>query len=154
MTPTLARAREDLAAARILVRHDCPAQAVTTAADAAVRVAEEALRLLDRATGSWCRRATVTLFVRYVVRERGLDPAAGRLLRSLTNRARQVDHEEGPVPAPQAEAAVRDAATVVELVAAWVEHSVRVAAERGPRSGGRPRGARATQRRRPRADGR
>jgi hypothetical protein len=145
MTAGIVQARENLAAARLLAEHGFAAQAVTVAADAALRVADDALRLLGRGAGP--EPGTVTLFVRYPVAERGVDPKMGRLLRSLLNRCRQVGHEAGPIPAAQAEAALHDATAVVDVVQDWIEQSLRVAAERGARSGG-GRPARPPRRRR------
>ena len=66
-----------------------------------------------------------------MVRERGLDPTAGRRLRSLLNRAEQAN-ADGVVPQPEAAAAIADATEVVDIVATWVEKSRQVADERRP----------------------
>lgn len=132
----MARSREELAAAHALDAAAFPAQAVTAAARAARYAAEEALVLLGRAAGG--DTGPVTLFVRYVVRERGLDPEAGRLLRALTDLARTVELGVRPVPPARAAAALGDATTVVDVVAAWVEKSLQVAYERRAQGSVRP----------------
>lgn len=136
MTSGVDRAREELAAARSLCDGDFAAQAVSGASRAAVRAAEDALLLLGRSAAH--DPDVVTAFVRFVVRERGLDPEVGRLLRSLLNRGRQVERTHDAVPPGQAPAAIRDATAVVDAVAAWVDRSIQVAAERGPRNAPRP----------------
>ncbi|NMI02053.1 HEPN domain-containing protein [Pseudonocardia sp. K10HN5] len=129
------RAREDLAAARLLDDNGFAAQAVSQAYQAARRAAEDALLLLGRTAAP--SSAVVSAFVRHVVRERGIDPEAGRLLRSLFNRHRQVDHAYD-VPPAEATSAIRDATGVVDIVGAWIDTSIRVMEERGSRPGHSP----------------
>lgn len=134
MSTGIARAREELFAAHLLSTTGFAAQAVLQAFQAAVSGAEAALLLLDRAPGP-DHGAVVSAFLRHVVRERGLDPVAGRHLRSLHNRAAQAN-ADGAVPQPEAPLAVADATVVVDLVDAWIDTSIRVATTRP--TGGRP----------------
>lgn len=136
MTDGLQHSREELAAAHALDAAGFPAQAVTAAARAATLAAEAALVLLGRAAAG--DAGAVTLFLRYVVGERGLDAEAGRLLRALTERARAVERGARPVPRALVAAALRDATTVIDVVGAWIEKSLQVAAERRAHGGPRP----------------
>lgn len=129
----IARAREELFAAHLLATTGFAAQAVALAFRSALAAAEAALLLIDRKPDPH-PAAVVSAFVVGVVRERGLDPRAGRLLRSLFNRAEQAD-ADGAVPQPEAPTAIADATVVVDIVADWIEGSRR-AAERRP--AGRP----------------
>jgi uncharacterized protein (UPF0332 family) len=124
MSTGIARAREELFAAQLLGTTGFAAQAVALAFRSALAGAEAALMLLDKAPEAE-PAAVVSAFVRHVVRERGLDPDAGRLLRSLFNRAEQA-HDDGVVPHAEASTAIKDATTVVDVVDAWIEASNRV----------------------------
>ncbi|HVH23317.1 MAG TPA: hypothetical protein VNA11_12750, partial [Pseudonocardia sp.] len=107
MSTGVARAREELFAAHLLATTGFAAQCVGLCFRAALAAAEEALSLLDRPPDPR-PAAVVAAFIRHVVRERGLDPAAGRRLRSLLNRSEQA-HADGLVPQPEASAAIADA---------------------------------------------
>ncbi len=135
MSTGIARAREELFAAHLLSTTGFAAQAVVQAFRAAVSGAEAALLLLDRAPGP-DQAAVVAAFLRHVIRERGLHPDAGRLLRSLHNRAAQAN-ADADVPQAEAPLAIADATTVVDLVATWIDKSERVAGER-PNTGRPP----------------
>lgn len=148
-TPGILRAREELAAAELLAVHGLPAPAVAAAVRSALAAADDALVLLGRPAGA--APGTVSLFVRYVVGQRGLDARTGQRLRALVNRGRRVEHVPGAVPASVAAAAVSDAREVLDAVEDWVAASLRVAAERarvvaatatagngGPSPSGRP----------------
>lgn len=128
MSSGIARAREELFAAHLLSTTGFAAQAVAQAFRAALTAAEAALLLLDRAPGPE-QAPIVAAFLRHVVRERGLDTAAGRRLRSLHNRAAQAD-ADGNVPQSEAPPAIADATQVVELVADWIDRSHEVARTR------------------------
>jgi hypothetical protein len=137
MSTGIARAREELFAAHLLATTGFAAQSVALSFRAALAAAEAALELLDRAPPPQSA-AVVSAFVSHVVRERGLDPDAGRCMRSLLNRAEQA-HADGAVPQPEAPAAIVDATTVVDLVAEWICESNRVADERAGRGARRRR---------------
>lgn len=136
MTVGIERARGELEAARLLAAGGYPAQAVATAFRTGLRAAEDALLLLDRIPAA--PDDVVTSFVRYVVRERGLDPGAGWRLRGLANRRALTDQATAPVPAAEATAAIDDAAAVVEVVGRWIDESIRAAEQRAALRTGRP----------------
>ncbi len=136
MTTGIARAREELFAAHLLGTTGFAAQTVGLAFRAALAAAEAALMLLDRPPAAE-PAAVVAAFVRHVVRERGLDSEAGRLLRSLYNRQLQAA-TDGVVPQQEAPQALADATMVIDAVDDWIKTSHRVAEVRGP-ARGRPR---------------
>jgi uncharacterized protein (UPF0332 family) len=133
----IARAREELFAAHLLGTTGFAAQTVELAFRAALAAAEASLMLLGKPPAAE-PGAVVAAFVRHVVRERGLDPDAGRLLRSLYNRQLQAA-ADGLVPQQEAPQALADATTVIDFVDDWIKTSHRVAEERGPTRGTRPR---------------
>ena len=116
----LARSRQELAAAELLADHGFGSQAVSRAYFAAFYAAEAALLVLDEARAK--HSGVVSAFGRLLVRERGLDERAGRLLRSLFERRSQADYELAGVPAHEAHQAVTDARIVVQAVEAWMGH--------------------------------
>ena len=121
MSTGIDRAREELFAAHLLATTQFGAQAVALAHRGALAAAEAALDALDRVPPA--EPATlVTTFLRQVVRERGLDPEAGRLVRSLHNRAVVAD-AVGASPPEEAVRAIADATLVVDAVDDWLTHS-------------------------------
>lgn len=122
------RAREELFAAHLLATTGFAAQAVSHAVHAALSAAEAALLLLGRVPPA-DPAAIVAAFVRHAVRERGLDPEAGRQLRSLLNRGVAAS-SDGNVPQAEAPVAIADATVVVDIVAAWIDSSNRAGARR------------------------
>ncbi|MGQ0576533.1 MAG: HEPN domain-containing protein [Pseudonocardia sp.] len=125
MSTAVDRARDTLAAATLLAKNGHAAQAVTCAFDAARYAAEAALLTIGETRTS--DAAVVAGFVQRVVRQRALNPEAGRLLRLLHNRALLADLTFEPVPPDEAVVAVRDATTVVDAVEAWLDEPVRTA---------------------------
>ncbi|GAA3249253.1 hypothetical protein GCM10017691_60150 [Pseudonocardia petroleophila] len=123
------RAREELFAAHLLGTTGFAAQTVALAFRAALAAAEAALLELQRPPEPEAA-AVVAAFVRHVVRERGLDPQVGRLLRSLHNRA-ELAHADGTVPTAEGPIAIKDATEVVDAVEAWLTHADFVAIARG-----------------------
>jgi hypothetical protein len=121
----IGRAREELFAAHLLASTGFAAQAVVLALRGALAAAGAALLALGRVPPGE-PAAAAAAFVRHVVRGRGLDPDAGRLLRSLLERALLAD-AGGAVPPEAGPAAVRDATSVVDAVDAWLAHSEYVA---------------------------
>jgi hypothetical protein len=117
----IARAREELFAAHLLATTQFSAQAVVIAHRAALAAGEAALMALDRVPPAEAA-ALVTTFLRQVVRERGLNPEAGRLVRALHNRAVLAD-ADGAIPPEEAHQAIADATEVVEAVDDWLTHS-------------------------------
>jgi uncharacterized protein (UPF0332 family) len=108
----LERGRQELAAAQLLVDHGFAAQAVSRAYFAAFYAAEEALLAVGEVRSK--HAGVVAAVGRELVRDRGLDPAAGRLLRSLFARRSRADYELGGVPIDEAARAVSDAGLVVD----------------------------------------
>lgn len=115
------RARDELFAAHLLASTGFAAQTVGLAFRAALAAAQGALLELDRVPPAE-PAAVVSAFVRHVVGERGLDPAAGQLLRALLGRAELAD-TDAPVHPDEGPAAIADATTVVDTVDAWLTHA-------------------------------
>jgi len=128
----IARAEEELAAARLLAGGGFPAQAVSRAYSGAFYAAEAVLLELGETRSQ--HSAVVAAFVRLVVRPGGIDPDAGRLLRSLFDRRAQADYSEDAVPPEEAAAAIEDAETVIRAVVSWL-------GAKGSRGGQRPHGS-------------
>jgi uncharacterized protein (UPF0332 family) len=114
----LERARQELDAAELLARHGFNAQAVSRAYYGAFYAAEAALLELGEARAK--HSGVVAAFGELLVRDRGLDERAGRLLRSLFERRSQADYQLAEVPAEEARRAVTDARSVVDTVHEWL----------------------------------
>ncbi len=114
----IARAGRELAAARLLAANGFGAPAVSRAYYAAFYAAEAALLEVGDTRGK--HSGVVSAVGRLLVRERGLDERAGRLLRSLFDRRSQADYELAEVPGEEAGRAVDDAALVVEIIERWL----------------------------------
>ena len=114
----MARAREELRAAALLADNGFGAQSVSRAYFAAFYAAEAALLHLGETRTK--HSGVVSAFSRMVVRDRGLDEQAGRLLRSLFERRSQADYALDPVPGEESQKAVGDASMVVEAVDRWL----------------------------------
>ncbi|MBP2364863.1 HEPN domain-containing protein [Pseudonocardia parietis] len=114
----IARARTELGGARLLAEHGFADAAVSRAFHAAFRAAETALLVLGETRAE--HSDVVSAFVRRVVRERSLDPRAGRLLRSLFNRRGLADHSDATAPGREARSALDDAAFVIDAVEGWL----------------------------------
>lgn len=114
----MTRSRQELEAARYLTSGGFAAQAVSRAYYAAFYAAEEALLVLGETRSK--HSGVLAAFEKLVVREGGLDPAIGRLLRSLFRRRNEADY--GAVPASREEAAeaTRDAERVAAAVESWL----------------------------------
>lgn len=113
------RARHELEAAELLARNGFLAAAVSRAYYAAFYAAEEALALVGvvRSKHSGVVAAAATI----LVRQQGLDPEAGRLLRSLFERRSRADYNiDDDTPAQEAIRAVSDASTVVTAITSWM----------------------------------
>ncbi|MEU6699971.1 HEPN domain-containing protein [Pseudonocardia sp. NPDC046786] len=144
--PGIARARTELAGARLLAEHGYADAAVSRSFHAAFRAAETALLVLGETRAE--HSDVVSAFVRRVVRERSLDPRAGRLLRSLYNRRGLADHSDVPAPTAEADVALADAAFVIDAVAAWLAEPS-LSSPPDPSSGTTRRPARPVRRARP-----
>jgi uncharacterized protein (UPF0332 family) len=115
----LVRAGQELAAAGLLADNGFGAQAVSRAYYAAFYAAEATLLHIGETRAK--HSGVVSAVGRLLVRERGLDERAGRLLRSLFERRTQADYGLAEVPDQEARRAVDDAAAVVEIIEAWLE---------------------------------
>lgn len=114
----LARAHEELGAARVLADAGFPAQSVSRTYYAAFYAAEAAL--LDLGETRSKHSGVVAAFVQLVVRGGGCDERAGRLLRDLYERRGQADYSTEPVGPEEGERAVTDAALVVAIIERWL----------------------------------
>jgi uncharacterized protein (UPF0332 family) len=114
----VARARQELVAARLLAANGFAAQAVSRAYFAAFYAAEAALLQVGETRTK--DAGVVAAVGRLLVRDRGLDERAGRLLRSLFERRSQADDGLAEVPVEEAARAVTDAALVVESIERWL----------------------------------
>jgi uncharacterized protein (UPF0332 family) len=108
-----------LAAARLLADNGFGAQAVSRAHYAAFFAAEAALLHVGETRAK--HSGVVSAVGRLLVRERGMDERAGRLLRSLFDRRSQADCGLAEVPEHEARRAVEDAEAVVDIIEAWLE---------------------------------
>ncbi|HKQ42320.1 MAG TPA: hypothetical protein VJT79_07530 [Pseudonocardia sp.] len=117
----IARAREELFAAHLLATTQFAAQSVALAHRGMLAAADAALEALDRVPPT-DPAALIGMFLKQVVRERGLDPEAGRLVRALHNRAVLAD-ADGRVPPEEAPRAIADASAVIDAVDDWLTHS-------------------------------
>jgi uncharacterized protein (UPF0332 family) len=114
----LRRSREELAAARLLGSGGFHAQAVSRAYYAAFYAAEEALLALGETRSK--HAGVLSAFERLVVREEGLEPAVGRLLRSLFRRRNEADYGAFSASQEDADAAIGDAERAVDAVESWL----------------------------------
>jgi hypothetical protein len=117
----IGRAREELFAAHLLATTQFAAQAVALAHRGVLAAADAALEALDRVPPA-DPSARIGMFLTYVVRERGLNPDAGRLVRALHNRAVLAD-ADGAVPSEEAPRAIADATAVIDAVDDWLTHA-------------------------------
>jgi uncharacterized protein (UPF0332 family) len=113
----LTRSRQELEAARFLAGGGFATQAVSRAYYAAFYAGEEALLVLGETRSK--HSGVLAAFDKLVVREGGLDPAVGRLLRSLFRRRNEADYGAVPASLEKAEEAIRDAEIVVDAVDSW-----------------------------------
>ncbi len=114
----MTRSREELEAARLLASSGFYVQAVSRAYYAAFYAAEQALLAMGETRSK--HSGVLAAFERLVVREGEIDPAVGRLLRSLFRRRNEADYGTAPASERDADEAVRDAERVVDAVDAWL----------------------------------
>jgi len=133
----LARSREEVDAANVLLEAGFPSQAVAHAFMAAFQAATAALQTVGEAPAT--RVGVLPAFGRRVVREGGLDHEAGRILRKLFEDRNDVDDGLADAPPEEARAAIANAEHLLEITARWIE--------RGPgRQAGDPAGRIASER--------
>ena len=92
--------------------------AISRAYYAAFYAAEAAL--LSRGETRSKHSGVVAAFIQIIVRDAGLEPDAGRLLRSLFDRRNHADYTTDSVSSDEASIAIADAQRVVDLVARWL----------------------------------
>jgi uncharacterized protein (UPF0332 family) len=112
------RSRRELEAARFLAGGGFAEQAISRAYYAAFYAAEEALLALRETRSK--HPGVLAAFETLVVREGGLDPAIGRLPRSLFRRRNEADYGVAPATQEAADDATRDAEQVVDAVGSWL----------------------------------
>jgi uncharacterized protein (UPF0332 family) len=113
------RARDELAAAQLLADHGFAAQAVSRAYYAAFYAAEAALQTVGVVRSK--HAGVVAAVARVLVRDHGLEPDVGRLLRSLFERRSRADYAIGGTPIEEATQAIADAESVVAALGRWME---------------------------------
>jgi uncharacterized protein (UPF0332 family) len=112
------RSRRELEAARFLAGGGFAEQAISRAYYAAFYAAEETLLALGETRSK--HSGVLAAFETLVVREGGLDPAIGRLLRSLFRRRNEADYGAAPASQEAADDATRDAEQVIAAAEAWI----------------------------------
>lgn len=114
----LNRGRQELAAAALLADNGFAAQAVSRAYYAAFYASETALQHIGVTRSK--HSGVVAAVARVLVRDHGLTPDAGRLLRSLFERRSRADYGLGDTPADEGTQAVADATEVVRAITEWL----------------------------------
>ena len=112
------RSRQELAAAKLLNDNGFPGQAVSRSYYGAFYAAEAALLRLGEVRSK--HAGVIAAAGRLLVVQRGLDPRAGRLLRSLFERRSRADYAAENVPVEEGERAVDDAVFVVTAIEEWL----------------------------------
>ena len=115
----LARGREELGAAQVLVNAGFHSQALSRACLAAFHAASAALVAIGETPQT--RTGVVSAFGLRVVREGGLDHEVGRALRRLFDDQDYVDYRLGEAPAEESASAIRDAGRLLEATVEWID---------------------------------
>jgi hypothetical protein len=115
----VSRGREELDAARLLASGGFHLQAISRAYYAAFYAAEEALLALGETRSK--HSGVLAAFESLVVRDGGVDPAVGQLLRSLFRRRNEADYRAVSASREDAVAAIDDGEQVVGAVEAWLD---------------------------------
>jgi uncharacterized protein (UPF0332 family) len=115
----LARAREEVRAARVLLDAGFPSQAVSHAFTAGFQAATAALQAIGEAPAT--PTGVLSAFGRRVVGDGGLDHEVGRSLRKLFEDRSDVDHALAEAPAGEAREAIASAERLVDATARWIE---------------------------------
>jgi uncharacterized protein (UPF0332 family) len=102
-----------------LVDHGFSAQAVSRAYYAAFYAAEEALQSMGVVRSK--HSGVVAAVARVLVRDHGLEPGVGRLMRSLFERRSRADYGLGETPVDEAIQAIADATAVVAALGRWMQ---------------------------------
>jgi uncharacterized protein (UPF0332 family) len=116
---TLARGRQELRAAEVLLEAGFPGQAVSRAFVAGLHAAYAALAAVGERPATSV--GVISAFGRHVVGDDGVDHETGRILRRLYEDRNEVDHGLVDAPAEEARAAILDAERLLGAAAAWIE---------------------------------
>ena len=112
------RAREELMAARALLKAGLPSQAVSRSYYAGFHAATATLLALGESYAT--ETAVISAFGRRVVNEQGFDPAAARTLRKLYEDRGDVDIALMPASDDEARRAVDGADRLVNAAGRWL----------------------------------
>jgi uncharacterized protein (UPF0332 family) len=115
----LARAREEVRAARALLDAGFPSQAVSHAFTAGFQAATAALQAIGETPAT--PTGVLSAFGRRVVGDGGLDHEVGRSLRKLFEDRSDVDHALTEAPPGEAREAIASAERLVDATARWIE---------------------------------
>ena len=115
----LERSRRELEAAEVLLRGDFFEQAISRAYFACFYTAEMALFTLGETQSG--HAAMIAAFGRRVIREGGLQPKIGELLRMLFEDRMDADYRLIAAPPARARERVADAQRFVAAVREWIE---------------------------------
>jgi uncharacterized protein (UPF0332 family) len=115
----LARGRQELRAAELLLGAGFPEQAVSRAYLAGLHAASAALAVLGEQPAT--SAGVISAFGRHVVGADGVDHETGRILRRLYEDRHEVDYGLVAAPVAEARGAVEDAERLVEAAALWID---------------------------------
>ena len=114
----LARAHQELDAAKLLATGGFGAQAISRGYFAAFYAAEAALLSVGETRSK--HAGVIAAFAQLVVRQTSFSADDARLLRSLFERRNEADYAHAPVPAEEVTQAISDAERFVAAVEAWM----------------------------------
>lgn len=114
----LARGRRELQAAQHLAAGGYASEAVSRAYYAAFHAAEAALIALGETRSK--HSAVIAAFTEHLVKTGEIDPGISTTLRSLFDRRTEADYGAPSLPAPDANAALRDAEKVIRAIEQWI----------------------------------
>jgi uncharacterized protein (UPF0332 family) len=115
----VARAREELAAARELLAGGFPSQALSRAYQAGFQAAVAALRVVGEAPPT--EAGVIAAFGRRVAGQGGVEREAGRTLRKLFEDRNDVEFALLEAPTEEAQKALAGAELLVEATGQWVD---------------------------------
>ncbi|MGH2830418.1 MAG: HEPN domain-containing protein [Actinomycetota bacterium] len=114
----LARAREEVRLARVILAAGGAAQAISRAYYGAFYAAEAALLEVGETRSK--HSGVIAAFASRMVRREGLDPELGAIIKDLFRLRNEADYERATVDAPLAEAAIVSSDRFVFGVERWV----------------------------------
>ena len=115
----IARSEKELGAARVLADGGFSEQAVSRAYFACFYAAEAALLSLGETRSR--HSGVIAAFSKLVIKDGGLDPGAGAILRSLFEDRNQADYRFLEAPPETAKSAISRASEFVDAVKAWLQ---------------------------------